>query len=112
MAETVRAQPAEALILAAGDFNIPRGSKLYHDFLDSSKLNDPLAGDTRPTLRLPFGIPVRYALPIDYVMVRLPEDTALKVECDLCFSGREWQNRWRQDYFSDHQAIGIRITKL
>ncbi len=33
LAGIVRAQPPEALVVAAGDFNIPRGSWLYNDFL-------------------------------------------------------------------------------
>jgi endonuclease/exonuclease/phosphatase (EEP) superfamily protein YafD len=111
LADTVRTQPADALIIVAGDFNIPRGSKLYHDFLVHSELNDPLAGDTRPTHRPPPGIPSRYALPLDHVLVRRPVDLSLSIECDLCFSSRQWQNGRRQDYFSDHIAVGIRIAR-
>src|SRR5919109_3807615 len=48
LAEIVAAQPSEALVLVAGDFNIPRGSWLYDEFLASSGLIDPLAGDQRP----------------------------------------------------------------
>jgi endonuclease/exonuclease/phosphatase (EEP) superfamily protein YafD len=110
LAETVRSRPAEALILVAGDFNIPRGSRLYEDLLAYSELEDPLAGDTRATHRPPPGIPSRYALPLDYVLVRRPADRSLKIECDLCFSSRQWQNGQRQDYLSDHNGVGIRIT--
>src|SRR4030095_1224997 len=56
LAETIRGQPAEALIIVAGDFNIPRGSRLYEDFLALSELEDPLVGDARPTHRPPLGI--------------------------------------------------------
>jgi endonuclease/exonuclease/phosphatase (EEP) superfamily protein YafD len=110
LAETVRSQPAEAVIIVAGDFNIPRGSKLYLDLLAHSGLNDPLAGDTRPTHRPPPGVPARYALPLDYVLVRMPADYRLNIDCDLCFSDRQWQRGKRQDYFSDHNAISLRIT--
>lgn len=108
--ETVRAQSTEVLILVAGDFNIPRGSKLYNDFLALSGLEDLLAGDTRPTHRPPWGIPARFALPLDYVFVRRPNKPPLKIDCDLCFSGRQWLDGWRRAYFSDHNGIDIRIT--
>jgi endonuclease/exonuclease/phosphatase (EEP) superfamily protein YafD len=111
LADTVRTQPADALIVVAGDFNIPRGCRLYRDFLAHSELEDPLAGDTRPTHRPPPGIPSRYALPLDYVLVRRPGNIALKIDCDLCFSGRQWLNGRRPDFFSDHIGIGVRIAR-
>ena len=46
LAETVRAQSADTLVLVAGDFNIPRGSGLYHEFMQASGLTDPLAGNS------------------------------------------------------------------
>lgn len=110
VAEIVRAQPAEAIILVVGDFNIPRGSKLYHDFLARSGLEDPLLGDTRPTHRPPWGIPSRYALPLDYVLIRKPAHHTLKIDCDLCLSGKQRLNGRHSDYLSDHNGINIRIT--
>jgi hypothetical protein len=53
LAETVQSQPMDSVIIVVGDFNVPRGGGLYHDFLVHSGLTDLLAGDTRPTLRLP-----------------------------------------------------------
>jgi endonuclease/exonuclease/phosphatase family metal-dependent hydrolase len=111
LAQAVRSQPKDALVLVAGDFNVPRGSCLYHEFLSASGLSDPLAGDSRPTLRMPSGIPARYSLPIDYVLVRTPEMRSLKFDCDLCFSEKYPIDRWRQDYLSDHTGIRIRITQ-
>lgn len=112
LAKTVRAQPADSLIIVVGDFNIPRGSKLYHDFLANSALTDPLAGDTRPTLRIPSGIPSRYSLPIDYVLVRMPNTHSFKIDCDLCFTSKHWISSRYQDYLSDHNGIEIRITTI
>lgn len=111
LAETVRSRPKDSIIIVVGDFNIPRGSKLYQDFLAHSGLTDPLAGDTRPTLRLPRGIPTRFSFPIDYVLIRMPETCPLNVECDLCLSNKYWIGRWRQDYLSDHHGIEIRIKR-
>jgi endonuclease/exonuclease/phosphatase family metal-dependent hydrolase len=112
LAETVHAQPSEAIVLVAGDFNMPRGSRLYSDLLAHSGLEDPLAGDTRPTHRPPPGIPSRFALPLDYVLVRLPVQYSLKfiIECDLCFSSKQRLHDWRHDYLSDHNGIAVRIT--
>ena len=111
LAETVRSQPKDSIIIVVGDFNIPRNSKLYHDFLENSGLTDPLAGDTRPTLRLPPGIPARFSFPIDYVLIRMPETCPLKIDCDLCLSNKYWIDHRRQDYLSDHHGIEIRMTR-
>ena len=111
LAKTVRRQPADSIIIVVGDFNIPRGSKLYHDFLANSGLTDPLAGDERPTHRTPPGVPSRYSLPIDYAFVRIPSTCSLTIDCELCFSNKYQISRWRQDYLSDHNGIEIRMRK-
>lgn len=110
LAKTVRAQPKDSVILVVGDFNIPRGSQLYTDFLANSGLTDLLAGDTRPTLRTSAGVPSRYALPIDYVFVRTPKMHSFEIECDLCFSGKYPITSRYQDYLSDHHGIKVHIT--
>jgi len=110
LAETVRVQPIDSLLIVVGDFNIPRGSDLYYDFLATSGLTDPLAGDTRPTYRLPSGVPSRYSLPIDYVLVRMPNTRSFKIDCDLCLTSKYSMSIRRQDYLSDHNGIEVRIT--
>jgi endonuclease/exonuclease/phosphatase (EEP) superfamily protein YafD len=105
LAETVRSQPVDSIIFVAGDFNVPRGSRLYQDFLLHSGLTDLLAGDTRPTLRLPLGAPSRFALPIDYVFVRIPDRQSFDIHCDLCFSDKHWISNRHQGYLSDHLGI-------
>jgi endonuclease/exonuclease/phosphatase (EEP) superfamily protein YafD len=109
LAKKVRSLPSDAILIVVGDFNIPRGSKLYHDFLANSGLTDPLAGDTRPTLRMPPGVPSRYSLPIDYAFFRVSSKYSFKIDCDLCLSNKFPISRWRQDYLSDHTGIEIRI---
>ena len=110
LAKTVRSQRQDSIVIVVGDFNIPRGTKLYHDFLSNSGLTDPLAGDSRPTLRVPPGVPSRFSLPIDYVLVRMPEKHLFKIDCNLCLTGKYRINRWHQDYLSDHNGIEIHIT--
>jgi endonuclease/exonuclease/phosphatase family metal-dependent hydrolase len=110
LAETARSQPVHSIVIVVGDFNIPRAGGLYDDFLAHSGLKDLLAGDTRATLRLPPGAPARFALPLDYVLVRTPERHSFRIDCDLCFTGKYWINNRRQGYLSDHYGIEIRMT--
>ncbi|MDQ3248986.1 MAG: endonuclease/exonuclease/phosphatase family protein [Chloroflexota bacterium] len=108
LASLVRDQPPTALVLVAGDFNIPRGGWLYDEFLMLSGLHDPLAGDERPTYR-PFpGVPARYALPIDFVFVRPPAHLPIQTEATLCFGERVALVGGGQSYLSDH--LGVLVT--
>jgi endonuclease/exonuclease/phosphatase family metal-dependent hydrolase len=109
LAEIVGAQPTEALVIAAGDFNIPRGSWLYDDFLEQSGMIDPLAGDLRPTHRMPPGIPARLARPIDFALLRLPSLPGLSIQIDLCFDQQLPLAGARRGYLSDHYGLELRI---
>jgi len=111
LAETVQGISSETIVIAAGDFNIPRGGNLYRDFLMLSGLSDTLAGDSRPTHRPPLGVPARYALPLDYIFIRTPANLSLHIECDLCFTTRQWLNGNRQEYLSDHNGLSLRIRR-
>jgi endonuclease/exonuclease/phosphatase family metal-dependent hydrolase len=110
LAETVRSQAAQSMIIVVGDFNVPRGSRLYHEFLLQSGLTDLLADDTRPTLRLPPGAPSRFALPIDYALIRIPDQRAFNIVCDLCFTKTYPISSRHQGYLSDHHGVEIHIT--
>lgn len=110
LAEIVATQPPEALVIAAGDFNIPRGSWLYDEFLAASGMFDPLAGDTRPTYRTMPGVPARYALPIDFALVRAPKLPGLQVRGDLCFGERAPLAGRRAGYLSDHLGVELRLA--
>jgi endonuclease/exonuclease/phosphatase family metal-dependent hydrolase len=110
LAEIVAAQPPDAIVIAAGDFNIPRGGRLYEEFLAASGMTDPLAGDRRPTFRTPPGVPARYSLPIDYALVRAPPLPGLKIRSDICFNERIPLIGGRQGYLSDHFGIELEIT--
>lgn len=110
LAEIVRAQPADALVVAAGDFNIPRGSWLYDEFLEASGMYDPLADDPRPTLRLPPGLPARLAMPIDFTMLRLPALPGLTVRSGYCLDRRLPLTGRRAGYLSDHIGVELRLA--
>jgi endonuclease/exonuclease/phosphatase family metal-dependent hydrolase len=110
LAEVVNAQPSAALVVVAGDFNVPRGSRLYEEFMALSGLEDPLAGDSRPTYRTPPVIPKRYALPFDFVLMRalrLPDfqaraDLRLREQLPLIGGGT--------GYLSDHCAVELQLS--
>jgi len=110
LADTVAAQPSNALVAVVGDFNLPRGSQLYHNFLHQTSLIDVLAGDQRPTHRPPPGVPIHYSLPIDFVFIRVPSSLSLQITGDLRFSSKLNVTPRHQDYLSDHNAIEVGFT--
>ena len=110
LAETVQTQPKDSIVIVVGDFNIPRASGLYRDFLLQSGLTDLLAGDTRPTLRMPFKAAASRPLSIDYILVRIPEKYSFKIDCAHCFSERYTIHDRMQGYLSDHHGIEVRLT--
>lgn len=110
LAEAVAVQPANALVVVVGDFNMPRGSRLYTDFLRETGLADSLAGDRRPTHRPPPGVPAHYSLPIDFTFVRVPPTLSLQMTCDLRFSSKLQLDRRYHDYLSDHNGIEVCFT--
>lgn len=110
LADTVAAQPSNALVAVVGDFNFPRGSQLYRSFLQQTGLVDVLAGDLRPTHRPPRGVPAHYALPIDFVFTRVPSSLSLQITGDLLFSGKLDLTHKHHGYLSDHNAVEVRFT--
>jgi endonuclease/exonuclease/phosphatase (EEP) superfamily protein YafD len=110
LADTVAAQPSQALVAVVGDFNFPRGSQLYRNFLQQTGLMDALAGDLRPTHRPPRGVPAHYSLPIDFVFTRVPSGLSLKISSDLRFASKLDLTHKHHDYLSDHNAVEVRFT--
>ncbi|MBC7776751.1 MAG: hypothetical protein H7246_15055 [Phycisphaerae bacterium] len=110
LAEVVAIQPSNALVVVVGDFNIPRGSRLYKNFLQRTGLIDTLAEDRRPTHRPPRGVPTHYSLPIDFVFVQVPQSLSLQIKCDLRFSDKFELSHKYHDYISDHNAIEVSFT--
>lgn len=105
LASLVHSQPDNAVVLVAGDFNVPRGSWLYEAFLEESGLRDTMADDERATYRPLPGVPSYYALPIDFVFVRAPALPGFSVESKLVFNEKVELLDRRIDYLSDHLAI-------
>lgn len=110
LAALIRRQPSDSLVVLVGDFNLPRGSWLYDEFVASSGMDDVLADDSRPTYR-PFpGIPASYALPIDFIFARMPAGLPLTVRADLCLGERLALVGGGYDYLSDHLGVQVSIT--
>jgi endonuclease/exonuclease/phosphatase family metal-dependent hydrolase len=105
IADIVNAQASNALVIVAGDFNIPRGSWLYHALLDRAGLIDPMAGDTRPTFRPKPGMGARYAAAIDYTLYRPPDGVQIHVRSDLQFRDKVTIKGSNPQYLSDHLAV-------
>ncbi len=110
LSDVIAVQSPEALLIVVGDFNIPRGGQLYTDFLNRTGLHDPLAGDRRPTHRPPAGIPTRFSLPIDWILIRRPPTLSLEIEYKLLCTEKQWLDNHTQDYVSDHNGIEICFT--
>jgi len=110
LADIVVAQPSDALVIVSGDFNIPRGGSLYNQFVLESKLTDAMAGDMRPTYRVPRIMPHRYAVPIDFAFYRVPALPDIQVHSDLHFQEKIPVALGRSSYPSDHYAVALSIS--
>ena len=110
--ELIGAYPPEALLIIAGDFNFPRGSWLYHDFLGATGLIDPMAEHNRPTYRPPRVLPAHYAQAIDFTFIRPPKDIRLQPRAQILFDEQVQLVNGRQGYVSDHHAIRLDILRL
>jgi endonuclease/exonuclease/phosphatase (EEP) superfamily protein YafD len=105
LAQAIRNLPENELVILVGDFNLPRGSWLYEEFLAESGMVDTLHGDARPTYRPLPGVPAHYALPIDFVFVRLPLNLPVQYGSDLCLDKPVRLVGNYTNFLSDHLGI-------
>jgi endonuclease/exonuclease/phosphatase family metal-dependent hydrolase len=105
LAEVVNGVDRRLPLVVAGDFNVPRGSGLYEEFVQATALQDPLAGDDRPTFRQALLMPGRFARPIDFILVRPPEGDRIAMSARLLFEGKTELVNGRADYLSDHFGV-------
>lgn len=110
LAEIVAAQPHDALVVVAGDFNIPRGGSLYSKFISESGLIDAMAGDLRPTYRAPKLLASRYAMAIDFAFYRVPRLPDVQIHSDLHFGDKIPLARGQSVYPSDHYAVALNVS--
>ena len=105
LADDIQAMPSDALVMLVGDFNLPRGSWLYEEFLEASGMEDTLEGDARPTYRPLPGVPSHYALPIDFVFVRQPKARTISCSSNLCLDRPVRLVGGYHNFLSDHLGI-------
>jgi endonuclease/exonuclease/phosphatase (EEP) superfamily protein YafD len=110
LAHAIQALPPEAMVLLVGDFNLPRGSWLYDEFIETSGLEDTLAGDHRPTYRPLPGVPSHYALPIDFTFMRRPQHVQISCESTLCLDQPVKLVGNYRNFLSDHLGIISKFT--
>lgn len=111
LAAMVNEQPSDALVIACGDFNFPRGSFLYDELLSASAMDDPLADDPRPTYR-PFPLinKDKWAIPIDFVLVRTPSAHTIEITADIVEVQDESHSLTLRRFLTDHNALTLRVT--
>ncbi len=108
LADEINAVPRDMLVVVAGDFNVPRHSWLYDEFCGATGMIDPLYDSSEPTYRPLPGVPVRAAVALDHVLIRVPPGARMRLSPDLCFREPVLLEHGRAGYLSDH--IGVRTT--
>lgn len=98
----------DVLVIVAGDFNLPRHSWLYDEFVDATGVVDPLDGHLKPTYFPIIGLPSRYRQPIDHVFVRSPAGFELTAEAEILFEDEVHLTSGRLGRVSDH--AGLQLT--
>ena len=108
LAAIVDAIAPETIVVVAGDFNVPRGSWIYHEFRAAAGLLDPLGDSHEPTYRPLPGMPARAAQALDHIFVRAPAGLVVQARAELCFRDQMLLAHGLTGYLSDH--LGVRLT--
>lgn len=110
LCEIVNDESPDALVVVAGDFNVPRGSWLYEEFLRESRLIDPLGESMKPTLRPRPNWPSRYFAAIDYTFLRLPSLHNCRLESRTRFEDALMLSNGQKAHLSDHIAVEVCVS--
>jgi len=94
-------------MLVMGDFNVPRDSWLFDEFLVMTGLRDTMAGDTRPTYRPTPRLHTTQA--IDHLLVRPSPSNKIGAHPKLVFEEPILLPDDRSVHLSDHYGIESRI---
>jgi endonuclease/exonuclease/phosphatase family metal-dependent hydrolase len=110
LADLVRAEASEALVIVCGDFNFPRQAFLYEQLLAKAGLVDVFAGDPRPTY-IPFPlVPASWETTLDYLLLRYPANSNIQVKPDI-LRLEDDSMRWQyQRFLSDHCALTLQVS--
>jgi endonuclease/exonuclease/phosphatase family metal-dependent hydrolase len=110
LAEVVNQLNPASIVIIAGDFNLPRHSWLYDDFMARTGVIDPLAGDLTPTYYPIVSLPDRYQQAIDYTFVRIPPNCPVKVRAKLVFTQEVTLTSGSSGRVSDHAGIELSLN--
>jgi len=103
LADVVDALPGPAVV--CGDFNVPRESDLFRDFITKTHLIDAYAGTCPPTFHAEFLPPDRPSQCIDFILLT----GAVTVEsADVMFAGK-LQMSGGPAFVSDHVGLRVRV---
>lgn len=110
LAAVVNRLSSDSLILIAGDFNLPRHSWLYEEFVAATGVIDPLDGHTGPTYFPLFSLPSRYHQPIDHIFVRPPQHhRRFEATVELLFEEALPLTSGGLGRVSDHAALQLQV---
>jgi endonuclease/exonuclease/phosphatase family metal-dependent hydrolase len=107
LAGVVNTLDPAALVVIAGDFNLPRHSWLYEEFVEATGVIDPLNGMMKPTYYPMLALPARYHQPIDYIFIRPPADTHVTTQANFLFEQALPLTSGRYGRVSDHAAVQV-----
>ncbi len=110
LAELVCAQPADAVVIACGDYNFPRNTQMYRELISRTGFSDPLAEDPRPTYRAFPYLPARWNLSLDFVLYRAPELPGLWAEADIIPIEDTSATSPIRRFLTDHCALALRLA--
>ena len=106
---TVKAIPQETLVIVAGDFNVPRGSWLYNEFVRAADLYDPLGTSQTPTYRPLPGLPANALQALDHILVRRGTLEDLSFDAEILFGEPTVLAHGTLGYLSDHLAVRLKL---
>jgi endonuclease/exonuclease/phosphatase family metal-dependent hydrolase len=107
LAEQVKAQPEEALVIVCGDFNFPRDTFLYEDLAQISGFIDPLKDDPRPSYHPVSFLASKWSLTLDFVFYRKPDKIDMAVTADILPIENSKAINDRSKFLSDHCALNL-----
>ncbi len=109
IASAVQSFPSDTLVIVAGDFNVPRGSWLYNEFVDSANLYDPLGTSQAPTYRPLPGLPASAIQALDHILIRRGTLDNITFDAELLFGEQILLAHGMVGYLSDHLAVRCQL---
>ncbi|MBI3944171.1 MAG: endonuclease/exonuclease/phosphatase family protein [Chloroflexi bacterium] len=100
----------QSTVVIAGDFNIPRHSWLYDEFVTATGVIDPLEGNLTPTYYPIVSLPTRYRQAFDHILVRPPRNYSIRATGGLLFEENLRLTSGHIGRISDHTAVQLQLV--